>query len=625
MEITQHPLIAAQGQRYAFVHEDFRRHYLGEALGRVLVSPSDGPEGLAEFMHKGVLSSRAADSAMDAAKRQGVDMRIVLGLLQGLAVCALRMSYTLENAGALALRCLELIYDQSVVELSGFVFPEDGLMGRRLEAVSFRECRFHGTSLRGAQIGGCRFTDCTMLGLEWPRGFVANGAVIRGGSVASVVVAGGDDVRVPADVAELLARAGFRVEALAGVKAGVRVEPGDHARTADPAVPPTGVAGGGGVYGYNSSLQEKEPQMERHVREGSVGYTGVEEVQDATEDEGDVPADLRHALMSYGADLRVDAIVERIEREDIVVPSFPGRPAWTPTQASRFVESLLLGLAVPGVYLFMEPDTRRHLVVDGQQRLRTLHDYYKGTFADGSKFRLSGVSTQFSGRGYWNLQDGDRRELDDSLIHATIFEQVEPGGDRSSIYDVFERLNTGRTYLKPQEIRMCLYRGRLNELLSELAVNPSWRQLSVARNSRKRDEEIILRCLALVYRTKEYECPMKFFLNRFMEENRNPTDERREEFRQVFMKTVGEVAEVLGPGALRPEGSLNVAVTDATVVGLAHRLGRGPILDKAGLEVAHAKLLSALRQAGLYRTGTTGKERLQKRLELARVHYAEVR
>lgn len=624
-EITQHPLIAAQGQRYAFVHEDFRRHYLGEALGRVLVSPSDGPEGLAEFMHKGVLSSRAADSAVDAAKRQGVDMRSVLGLLQGLAVCAPGMSYTLENAGALVLRCLELIYDQAVVKLSGFVFPEDGLTGRRLEAVSFRECRFHGTSLTGAQIGGCRFADCTMLGLEWPRGFVANGAVIRGGSVASVVVAGGDVVRVPADVAGLLTRAGFRVEALAGVKAGVRVEPGDDARTADPAVPPAGVAGGDGVYGYNSSLQEKEPQMERHVREGSVGYTGVEEVQDATEDEGDVPADLRHALMSHGADMRVDTIVERIEREDIVVPSFPGRPVWTPTQASRFVESLLLGLAVPGVYLFMEPDTRRHLVVDGQQRLRTLHDYYKGTFADGSKFRLSGVSTQFSGRGYWNLQDGDRRELDDSLIHTTVLEQVEPGGDRSSIYDVFERLNAGRTYLKPQEIRMCLYRGRLNELLSELAVNPSWRQLSVAWNSRKRDEEIILRCLALVYRTKEYERPMKFFLNRFMEENRNPTGERREEFREVFMKTVGEVAEVLGPGALRPEGSLNVAVTDATVVGLAHRLSRGPILDKAELEVAHAKLLSALRQEGLYRTGTTDKTRLQKRLELARVHYAGVR
>lgn len=227
-EITQHPLIAAQGQRYAFVHDDFRRHYLGEALGPVLVSPSDGREGLVEFMHKGVLSSRAADSAVDAAKRQGVDMRSVLGLLQGLAVCAPRMSYTLENAGALALRCLELIYDQAVVELSSFVFPEDGLMGRRLEAVSFRECRFHGTSLRGAQIGGCRFTDCTMLGLEWPRGFVANGAVIRGGSVASVVVAGGDGVRVPADVAELLAHAGFRVEAPADKMGSPAERPGGH-------------------------------------------------------------------------------------------------------------------------------------------------------------------------------------------------------------------------------------------------------------------------------------------------------------------------------------------------------------------------------------------------------------
>lgn len=160
--------------------------------------------------------------------------------------------------------------------------------------------------------------------------------------------------------------------------------------------------------------------------------------------------------------------------------------------------------------------------------------------------------------------------------------------------------------------------------MSDLAANPSWRQLAVAGNSRKNHEEIILRCLALVYRAEEYERPMKFFLNRFMEENRDPTDERREEFRQVFMRVAGQIAEVLGPGALRPERGLNIAVTDATVVGLAHRLNRGPVLDRTELQAAHARLLSALNQAGLYRTGTTDEKRLGRRIELARALYGEV-
>lgn len=348
-------------------------------------------------------------------------------------------------------------------------------------------------------------------------------------------------------------------------------------------------------------------------------------IDDATDDASDVPGTLRYGIMSYGSDMPVDAIVDRMERGDIFVPLFQRKYVWTAVQASRFVESLLLGLPVPGIFLFREPDTRKHMVVDGQQRLRTLQCYHHGAFPDGRQFRLSGVSKAYSGQAYRDLADSDRRELDDSLIHATIFQQIEPDDDRSSIYDVFERLNTGGTPLQPQEIRACIYRGKLNDLLSELAANPFWRQLYLSQNSRKKDEEIILRFLALLYRAEQYERPMKQFLNRFMEENRNPTDSRREDFRQVFAKTVREVAEVLGAGALRPEKSLNVAVADATLVGLAHRLDRGPIVDKEQLKLAHQRLLSVFEHEQLYRTGTTDKGKLERRLELARAEYEAVR
>lgn len=284
-QITRHPLFGAVGQRYAFVHDDFRKHYLGEALGHVLVSSADAPEDVADFMHKGVLSSRAADMAVSRARREGVEMVRILALLQRIVDYAPLMSFARESAGALALRCLELVYGEAPVELSGFVFPTDGLRGRRLEAVSFRECRFHGTSLMGAQIAGCRFIDCTMRGLEWPLGFVANETVIRGGSVSNVVVAGGDGVCDPTDVAELLAQAGFRVESLAGTVRNKWDEPGLDAGTAEQTVAPIVGADPGGTYGYNNPHENKSP-MERQVREGGGRSIGMGEARGEAEDKG---------------------------------------------------------------------------------------------------------------------------------------------------------------------------------------------------------------------------------------------------------------------------------------------------------------------------------------------------
>lgn len=350
-----------------------------------------------------------------------------------------------------------------------------------------------------------------------------------------------------------------------------------------------------------------------------------DQVDDATDDASDVTETLRYAIMTYGSDISVDAIVDRMERGDISIPIFQRQYVWTAVQASRFVESLLLGLPVPGIFLFREPDTRKHIVVDGQQRLRTLQSYYQGVFPDGKPFRLSGVSAAYSGQAYRDLVDSARRELDDYLVHATIFQQIKPDDDDlSSVYDVFQRINTGGTPLQPQEIRACIYRGELNDLLSELAADPFWRQLYLSQNGRRKDEEIILRFLALLDRAEQYEHPMQKFLNRFMAENQDPTDSRRDDFRQVFEKTVREVAEVLGASALRPEKNLNVAVTDATLVGLAHRLDRGPVVDKEQLKAAHQRLLSALEHEELYRTGTTTKEKLERRIELARAEYEAV-
>lgn len=77
-------------------------------------------------------------------------------------------------------------------------------------------------------------------------------------------------------------------------------------------------------------------------------------------------------ITSYGADYPVDTLVKRMKAEAFFIPKFQRNFVWSQRHASRFIESLLMGLPVPGIFLYKESETGRHLVVDGQQRLRTL-------------------------------------------------------------------------------------------------------------------------------------------------------------------------------------------------------------------------------------------------------------
>jgi len=346
-------------------------------------------------------------------------------------------------------------------------------------------------------------------------------------------------------------------------------------------------------------------------------------VDDHQDDDDEIEVAIRYAISSYGADMPVDGIILRLQREDIFIPPFQRQFVWTRTQASRFIESLLLGLPVPGIFLFKEPDSRKLMVVDGQQRLRTLQSFYEGII-DGKEFSLAGVSKEFTGKTYKTLNDSDRIDFNDSILHATIFQQDEPTNDRSSIYSIFERLNTGGTTLQPQEIRACIYRGALNDLLSQLANNRHWLQLYGARSGRKKDEEIILRFLALYHSLDHYKRPMKQFLNDFMKGNRNPARELCDTFRRQFETTAEVVAEVIKAKALRPERNLNVSVVDAVFVGLTDRLEKGTINDQNELVAAHVRLLEKLREEELYTSGTTDVDRVTKRIELARTEYGQV-
>jgi hypothetical protein len=352
-----------------------------------------------------------------------------------------------------------------------------------------------------------------------------------------------------------------------------------------------------------------------------------EQIVDALDDAIEV-IPFTYSIASYGADYPVDSLVKRIKNKDVLVPTFEHEEdlaedvdafqreyVWPRPKADRFIESLLLGLPVPGIFLVKE-DTGRLLVLDGHQRLYTLQCYYEGVI-HGVEYGLAGVQERFVGKTYKALDTEDRRRLDDSIIHATVVKQEKPTDDWSSVYSIFERLNTGGITLQPQEIRMALYHGRFSALLRELNAVAEWRQLVGPVSRRLKDVELVLRFFALLYHHSLYRSPMKDFLNRYMATNRKLEKQSDPDLRHIFGATCKAILDGLGVSAFRPERAVNAALVDALMVAVGTAVRKGETVDAKKLVGARASLLSDEQFMDAISTGTSQKPKVDLRISRA--------
>lgn len=352
------------------------------------------------------------------------------------------------------------------------------------------------------------------------------------------------------------------------------------------------------------------------------------QIDDRRTDEGSdkETAPLGYVISSYGADYTVDGLVKRMREGSVYVPEFQRGFVWDIKDASRFVESLLLGLPVPSLFLSKEADTGKLLVVDGQQRLLSLRYFYDGIWEPTKKeFSLRGVAPAFDGRSYKRLREEDRRRLDDAILHVTIFKQDEPSDDLSGIYQVFERLNSGGEKLTPQEIRSAVHHsGGMRTLLGDLNKNPDWRDVYGHEDGRMRDQELVLRFLAFYYDSKTYKSPLLNFLNEFMGKYKTLDLKESAEMRRVFTETIHLIRHVIGPSAFRPVRALNAAVFDSVMVGLARRLNNGPINDTGTLKTKYDELLQNKDFLDACGRGTAGEERVKTRIDKATEAFAKL-
>lgn len=329
---------------------------------------------------------------------------------------------------------------------------------------------------------------------------------------------------------------------------------------------------------------------------------------------------LKGPIISYGADYTLDSIRQYVNesKQIIVQPSFQREFVWDIKKASKLIESFILGYPVPNILLGRDPDTENMEVIDGQQRILSICDFFRGRFRDEKVFKLTGdVDPKFIGKTFDDLEDSVQKKLRNAVLKAVIL--VYPKDDPNIKYTAFQRINTGSVVLNQQEIRNCIYGGPLNDLLFELNENTEWRGLLSKRpDKRMRDVETILRFFAAYFSDEEYEKPITSFLNTFMEKNKNISSETAKDWRNLFTETLSIITKNVGATFPRTEKSktFNRAVFESVMTAVA-RLAKRSKFDQKTLKDKYSKLIKDSSYQNSVTSQTSDKKNYRNRIEIA--------
>jgi hypothetical protein len=286
-------------------------------------------------------------------------------------------------------------------------------------------------------------------------------------------------------------------------------------------------------------------------------------------------------------DLPVETLYGWISRGKLnLQPDFQRYYVWNNIKSSRLIESLLMDVPIPVIYV-AEDTNKQYVVVDGQQRLTAMQSYIAGKYPNDEPFKLTGleVLTELNGKKFADLDEKLQEALLGAALRLTI---IEEGSDPDVKFEVFKRLNLGAEKLNDQELRNCMYRGRYNDLLRNMAEENVY--MSKILNSdrlhdRMIDRQLILRFLAMQRKTHwSYVRPIKRFLNREMEQHLDPGDRELKAMRMFFERTIEMVWNVFGQNAFRrftpgrednPNGAwekhrLNIALWDVIMYTFSH-------------------------------------------------------
>ena len=306
----------------------------------------------------------------------------------------------------------------------------------------------------------------------------------------------------------------------------------------------------------------------------------------------------QNQLVFQSSDLSLGSIAEMVASEAIdIKPKYQRRERWDTVKQSALIESFLLNIPVPPIFL-AEDEYGKYSVIDGKQRITAISKFIN----EGLKLKELDKFKELEGYTFKMLPAplNNALKIRPYIRVITLLKQSAP----HLKYEVFTRLNTGGEELLPQEIRNVAFMGPLNDLIFEMAGNNFLRQQLkiVNENSiaykKMNDAEYVLRFFTLRDMWENFPGAMKDAMDIFMEQNRYLPLRDIKSLRAIFLDSLEVCQAVWGNNSFkRPEGGIYrnqilQGVFDIQLVPFSFFLGQKDILLSRSQEIREQFIIS---------------------------------
>jgi hypothetical protein len=257
------------------------------------------------------------------------------------------------------------------------------------------------------------------------------------------------------------------------------------------------------------------------------------------------PTDERR-LVTQSYDLSVSTLIEQWKDGTLKLPEIQREYVWNNTKASRLIESLLLNVPIPVLYLAESGD--KYDIIDGHQRVASVVRFVE------NEFRLIGLKVlgdaDRRGKRFHQLPPADQRRIRTRVMRAIIItEESHP----SMKFEVFERLNSGSIQLNAQEIRHSTHRGPFISMIKRLVKVAAFRTCIGTKLPRRRevDTELVLRYFAFSDDLENYRPPLQRFLNNYCAIKNKQSESVLQSDETRFLRAAENVQSLYGGSAFR--------------------------------------------------------------------------
>ena len=229
-----------------------------------------------------------------------------------------------------------------------------------------------------------------------------------------------------------------------------------------------------------------------------------------------------------------------------IQPDFQRNFVWKPQTQTRFIDSLVKKLPIPSLFIGMDYKTEKYIIIDGLQRISTIIK-----FLDNPKWRLTrlpDIDERISGKKISDINEKHPdlySRVENLSIPVTIIRYDSSKQDSIDyLFTIFHRLNTGGQKLNNQEIRNCIYSGKFNNMLREIAQSNEWEDAmgKLYKINRLEGEELILRTFAFVDKLDQYTGNLSKFLNHYMTEKKDIDDSELKQKKESLLSALSIIS-----------------------------------------------------------------------------------